>query len=574
MKKKQHSRRSSNSSAHESDIEASDASDNEKVQKKFKLDAADHAIVTMKCHYKSRHGKLRLTVEHLCFLASIQLGGSKKKLIALKDILDIECSDDKGVTLTLRNGKSPTFLFKENREAFNYIENQWINTGNGRGNSATLLNNSIENMIDGAQSSNNNSQRNRGDSINSNGSNGGVANYRYSGNFESQLNQSLTLENKISDSYGNDIEKATASMKRHFDVPHSETLVREYQCAHKGSLMQHHGKLYVTERFLFFYSGLASRHQKFTIKLLDVVDICLPEKSKKSILISTKDEAYLFTAFKYKRSVVFKQLNDFWFDSKQHGEVPELKVSVGGFTNTPIQMLISDTEAGMNNQSPKSRHRTGSISDRLEKIENLSTPIVLPEDKKPEEDTTESTTATTTTADGNDTSVSSNITDSNINNNSNSGVGESNNKSESTDKLDGSSGGSKSSKSSIWKPSKNRLQLKFSRDKSTPTEQQQQQQQQQKDQPSKLSNSSDKNSSTTYQNSNSKTSNISLTSTTSTPLPKSNTVSSYSSVSSIIASKPNVKMDSMDVAPPTSSTPLFKHDPRLTTKVKKRCCCF
>ncbi|GAM18844.1 hypothetical protein SAMD00019534_020190 [Acytostelium subglobosum LB1] len=307
-----HKRTSSNSSQ-ASDIEASDQSDNETLQKKFKMDINnEQALVTMKCSHKSRKGKLRMTEQHLFFLANVQLGLTKKKTIAFSQLLDMEF-DRNGVKFTLREGKSQTFVFADNEVAANLIEGQWRQSGYSRGAvRVDLLTNSLEDNVAPGGS------RSRSNSTSSVGSN------RSSGNFDKesrQLNQSLTLEGRISDTYGNDTERVTQSLRRHFDnVPREETVVREYQCGLKGALMTSHGKLYITQRYLYFFGGFGATQQKFHFRLLEIMDICIPEKSKKSILLSNRTDTYIFTGFKDKRQNVIKALNDYMYDAKMVAE--------------------------------------------------------------------------------------------------------------------------------------------------------------------------------------------------------------------------------------------------------------
>ncbi|EFA77720.1 hypothetical protein PPL_12330 [Heterostelium album PN500] len=271
---------SSKSKGHQRNIsvdkEKQTSQENEKLHKKFNLDPAEVVVTTMKCSHKGRSGKLYVTESHLCFVSKIVIKMSeKKKIVAFSDVLDIEHDKNKQIVkLVKRNGKAMPLHFKESESAFLLIEGQWEASGN-------------------------------------------QSNSRLSFSIDSNNSNNLTAS-------GNHF---TAAHVKHFNLPETETLIKEYRCAQKGAF-NHFGKLYLSQSYICFYSALTSGHQKTRIKLRDVIQISMPEKSKNSIQIDTKTEKYVYTKFNDKRESVYELL------SKQY-EIA--KVAPASQSNTPQQ---------------------------------------------------------------------------------------------------------------------------------------------------------------------------------------------------------------------------------------------
>ncbi|GAM18524.1 hypothetical protein SAMD00019534_016990 [Acytostelium subglobosum LB1] len=234
--------------------------ENEKVHKRFNLDPSNVVITTIKCSIKGHSGKLYVTESHLCFISKMMMK-EKKKIIPFSDILEVENDSAKQVVkLVRKNGKTDSLHFKEHESAYLLLEGQWEASGSNQ--KATRLQHS--------------------DSVSSNLSDSG--------------------------SFGH-------LRVKHFNLPETESLIKDYRCAHKGTFNQY-GKLYLSQHYICFYSSITSLHKKTAIKLKDVVSISMPEKSKSSIQIDTKTETFVFTKFNDKRETVYQTMQDLYETAK------------------------------------------------------------------------------------------------------------------------------------------------------------------------------------------------------------------------------------------------------------------
>ncbi|EGG15216.1 hypothetical protein DFA_10046 [Cavenderia fasciculata] len=314
------------------DKETAEKKENEKVNKKFNLNKKEIVISTMKCSYKSRSGKLRITDNHLCFSSST-LGKEKKKIISFADVLDIENQDrnkisthNTGIKITTKLGKPIVLNFKDNEAAYLVVEGQWEASGN----------------------------------------------------------QPSSRISDVGSTGSNDSAVIHIKHLKHFELPEIESLQKEYHCALKTSTFKMYGKMYLTQNYICFYGNITTGHQKKLIKLRDILTIEKPETSQNSIKIVSKHDTFEFTKFNEKRDNVFDEMSILYDSSKKNPSTSTTPIqsrsrsnSVSSDSGIPVDAnSLRDRLQNLPPPSPKSHSRKSSVNNQqpIETIVNNQQP--------------------------------------------------------------------------------------------------------------------------------------------------------------------------------------------------------
>jgi len=172
--------------------------------------------------------------------------------------------------------------------------------------------------------------------------------------------------------------KETIEIHKRFDIPHAETVITHYACAHKGKFLKQ-GRMYVTQSYLCFHAQLFGKHHKKQVAFADITDISkqnygmIPSAIK---IVVKKKKEMLFAAFLQRDSAYtdfVKQWNIVKGPEKDDGdgedEYPEsVHVQTGADHLDDVELKtfsFSTTEkarknASYNNDITKNRENTSS----------------------------------------------------------------------------------------------------------------------------------------------------------------------------------------------------------------------